>query len=489
MRNPGVVIIAACSLVVLALAACADPDSVAVDEQLAIACADGPTVKGIDVSFYEDSVDWDTVHAAGIDFAFIRVTDGLQYTDPRFPGYWAGARDAGVIRGAYQFFRPSQDPIAQADRLLALMGPLQPGDLPPVIDVEVDGGLTPAQVEASVRAWVDHVTSKLGRVPIVYAGLYSWPRLTNSADLTSSPLWVAQYTSAACPNIPVPWTRWMFWQHSSTGSVPGIPGATLDLNVFNGTLEDLRAFTMPGPCGDGICSGADTVATCAQDCRPCGTIAHDGGTIDDGDACFYAGGPTQYLRGVNDAGSDDDLIWTHATSSAREANFAHWDLHFAASGRYRVDAYTDAAYASSTRAAYVIHAGHAGASNATTTTVTLDQTAQHGWQPLGEHDFAAGGGLSIHLGDNTGEAVTDDAQLVFDAIRFTRIAVPVPPSEPPPSAPPPSEPSPPPSEPPPGEPATPIPPIEIGGCTVTPTASWPIALSLLALRRRRRSAR
>jgi GH25 family lysozyme M1 (1,4-beta-N-acetylmuramidase) len=400
-------------------AGCLDPETSSIDQPV-VACAAGPIVKGIDVSYYEASVDWPAVHAAGVDFTFIRATDGLQYIDPTFPGYWDGAKSAGVIRGAYQFFRPAEDPVAQADLLLSKIGTIEPGDLPPVIDVEVSGGLTTAQVAAAVHAWVDRVTAAIGRPPIVYAGLYSWHDLTANADLTSSPLWVAQYTSAACPDIPAPWTQWRFWQDSSTGSVDGIPGSTLDLDVFDGTLDDLRAFTIAGTCGDGVCSGGETTATCAGDCPPCGTIPAAGGEIDDGDRCFVAGGPASYLRDVASAGEQGDLVWTHATDAAAEANFAQWNLDLEAGGRYRVEVYTAQPWAQSTRAAYAIVA--AGA----TTTVVLDQSAADGWQSLGELDFAAGAGQWIHLGDNTGEAPSANVQLVFDAVRL----VPVDPSPP-----------------------------------------------------------
>lgn len=398
------------------VAACAAPGEppLAVTQQAATACGDGPTVQGMDVSDYEVSVDWDQARAAGIEFAFIRATDGTQYIDTKFSQYWAAAKAAGVIRGTYQFFRPAEDPIAQADLLLSRMGQVEPGELPPVIDVEVNGGLAPAQVAASVRAWVDHVTQKIGRPPIVYAGLYSWADLTGSADLTTSPLWVAQYTTAPCPDIPAPWKRWQFWQHSSMGAVPGIPGATLDVNWFNGTLEQLRQATAGGSCGDGVCSGAETADSCALDCAPCGVIGRDGGTIDDADACFVGGGPPQYLRQATDAGQGGELIWTYATPSANEVSYGQWNLFFQDAGRYRVEVYTAAAYASSTQAAYAIDA--AGAH----TTVVLDQTAVDGWQALGEFDFAAGGAQSIHLGDNTGE-LPATYKVVFDAVRLTRI--------------------------------------------------------------------
>jgi MYXO-CTERM domain-containing protein len=399
----------------LLLASCADRAAVTSSEQADTVCARGETISGMDVSSYEDSVDWATAHRAGIEFAFIRASDGTQYPDPKFAGYWAGARAAGVIRGAYQFFRPAEDPIAQADLLLQAMGPLQPGDLPPVLDVEVSGGQTQAQVRAAIRAWADHVAAAIGREPIIYAGLYSWADLTGGADFTSSPLWVAQYTSAACPDIPTPWTAWAFWQDTSTGSVEGVPGSGLDLDVFDGSRDDLLAFAAAGTCGDGTCSGGETVDSCPTDCPPCGTIGPGGGEIDDGDACFTAGGPAKYLRQVADAGEGGDLIWTHATDAAAEANFAQWDLYFARAGRYRVEAYTAHAYATSTRAAYTIEAAGSPA------VATIDPSAVDGWHRLGDFDFAAGGGQSIHLGDNTGEPASANAQLVFDAVRLTRL--------------------------------------------------------------------
>lgn len=411
--------------------------------QPSLACADGPTVAGIDVSYYEDSIDWPTVRAAGIEFAIIRATDGATYIDSKFPMYWAGAKAAGVIRGAYQFFRPAEDPIEQADLLLAQMGPPEPGDLPPTIDVEVSGGLDPASVTASVNMWIDHVTEAIGRPPIVYAGLYSWHDLTANADVSTSPLWMAQYTDAPCPDIPSPWTRWLIWQHSSTGSVAGIPGSALDVNLFNGSRDDLLAFTNGGSCSDGD----------GTSCEPCGSIPREGGEIDDGDACFVAGGPAEYLRQVDDAGEGGDLIWTHATADSAQADFATWTIFVDQPGRYRVDAYTDTRYAQSRQAAYVVMAA------GTTSTARIDQSAHDGWQSLGEFDFAAGGHQSVHLADNTGEPSSDDLQLVFDAIRLVPVAGSGPPA--------------------PADTAG-------GGCAATTKSSLVLALAALGLRVTRR---
>ena len=125
-------------------------------------CQIGPTTPGIDVSCYQETIDWQRVHRAGIRFAFIRLSDGAAQRDPRFATNWAEARRAGMVRGAYQYFRPDQSIAAQADLMIAAMRDRQHDDLPPVIDVEVDGGLAAPIVAARARAWVDRVRAGLG---------------------------------------------------------------------------------------------------------------------------------------------------------------------------------------------------------------------------------------------------------------------------------------------------------------------------------------
>ncbi|MCW5802751.1 MAG: hypothetical protein KIT31_10220 [Deltaproteobacteria bacterium] len=204
-------------------------------------CATGATVKGVDVSKWQGTVSWSKVKAAGIEFAFIRLSDGMNTRDTQFNTNWANAKAAGVIRGAYQFFRPGQSVNAQADMMIDAIGTYQPGDLPPVIDVEDTGGLSPAAVAGRVRQWVDRVQAALHVTPIVYTGKFFWrDQVGSPASFASNPLWIAQYTSL-CPDIPAPWAKWTFWQYTEKGSVNGISGP-VDTNRFNGSLSDLRAF-------------------------------------------------------------------------------------------------------------------------------------------------------------------------------------------------------------------------------------------------------
>src|SRR3954466_14515605 len=101
------------ALIVALIAGCAQQPLEANLEQEATVCGVGPTVKGIDVSVYQGTINWTAVKNDGVKYAVIRVSDGLNSIDSKFAANWSGAKTAGIKRGAYQFFRPSQDPIAQ----------------------------------------------------------------------------------------------------------------------------------------------------------------------------------------------------------------------------------------------------------------------------------------------------------------------------------------------------------------------------------------
>jgi MYXO-CTERM domain-containing protein len=401
----------------LGAGACTDDSDLdlAADRAAVTVCADGPTVAGIDVSKWQGAIDWPAVADAGIQFAFIRTTHGVGTIDEYFDDNWRQAREVGIVRGPYQYLAADQDPIAQADLMLSMIGQLEPGDLPPVLDVEDPNGIpAPATYVANVRAWMDHVEAALGVRPIIYTGKYYWQdHLASSNAFVDYPLWLAQYRDG-CPDTPTPYTRWAFWQHTSTGHVTGISG-NVDRDWFNGTLDDLRALGAVATCGDGVCSAGESTDSCADDCPPCQVIAEMGDVVDDASACFTGGGDPAFLR-HEDAGYDGGLTWTHATDLATTENFGRWDLYLAAAGHYQVEVYTAAPEAQSVLARYTVD--HAGQRDQ----VVLDQTAVDGWAVLGEFDFAAGGGQRIQLDDNTGEPGDANVQLVFDAVRLARLS-------------------------------------------------------------------
>ena len=420
-------------LLALVVSACALDEATEVAEvssEVAV-CADGPTVYGIDVSRFQGDINWQSVANSGVKYAFIQISRSLTDIDVKFPYNWKRAKEVGILRGAYQRFQPGQDVIGQAKLFLEKLGPFQEGDLPPVLDVEDANGLTPAQIAARVKMWLDYVEPRVGVKPIIYTGYYFWKDFVGAGDFKQYPLWIANY-SATCPLVPAPWTRWTLHQYSSSAMIPGITANTVDVNRFNGTIEQLKALGK------------------VPDVKPCVMIDAAAGVeniVDDTSACFEAGGDPAYIRTAA-AGIGESLKWTHATDAATPSNYGRWQLQFAEAGKYRVEAFTPAPYNGSKKTVYQVRHGD------TTTPVPVDQSAVDGWNLVGEFEFSAGDGQSIRVDDNTGEANATNTRIVFDALRFTRVE----------------------------DPAVDEPPVsdEAGGCSSHGGASW-LSLLLVAL--------
>ena len=195
--------------------------------------------QGIDVSHYQGAVNWQGVKQAGVSFAFAKASDGGTGVDSQFKTNWQGMKTAGIIRGAYHFFEPTQDATAQANDFLRTVESLQPGDLPPVIDVEISNGVSNSQMIGGVTTWLTIVQQGLGRAPMIYTMASFWNAHLDN-QFGDYPLWVAHY-DVQSPTIPQGWSNWEFWQHSQSGSISGVTGS-VDLDYFNGSLADLMTF-------------------------------------------------------------------------------------------------------------------------------------------------------------------------------------------------------------------------------------------------------
>jgi lysozyme len=200
-------------------------------------------IRGIDVSHFQGTINWQKVAASNVAFAFTKATDGAGLKDTHFTANYEGMKSNGILRGAYHFFRPAVDAAAQADSFLHVVNKLQPGDLPPALDVEVDQGKPANIIIKGVQVWVDAVEKALGRTPIIYTLASFWnSKVGGTAQFAENPLWVAHYTSKPKPAMPKGFPNFTIWQFTSEGggAVGGIGGSGLDLNRFNGTLEELR---------------------------------------------------------------------------------------------------------------------------------------------------------------------------------------------------------------------------------------------------------
>ncbi|GHJ37462.1 hypothetical protein Sm713_30710 [Streptomyces sp. TS71-3] len=203
------------------------------------------TLKGLDVSGYQENVNWASVASKGAAFAYVKATEGTGYTSGQYSQQYNGSAAAGLLRGAYHFALPDRSGgAAQADYFLAHGGGWTDDGktLPGALDIEYNPygatcyGLGQSAMVSWIRAFRDEYHGRTGRYPTVYSTTDWWINCTgNYAGFSDDPLWIANYGGSATP-LPNGWTGWTIWQTASSGTFPG------DQDVFNGTLDDLKAF-------------------------------------------------------------------------------------------------------------------------------------------------------------------------------------------------------------------------------------------------------
>jgi len=209
------------------------------------------TVIGIDVSKWNGNWDARKAKAAGAEFVFMKASQA-NFVDQRFVESWKKAREAGLVRGAYHYLdytRPARD---QANFYADLLHS-DPGDLPPVVDYEQ---LRPDNNTTLARNYLKEFLEQMGTHgynPIIYTSPGFWKTYGDTTNYWYQyPLWIANYTSAAAPIVPVPWLNWQFWQFSKKGpgALFGSEALDIDVNRFNGTLDELFIFAQRKPEND-----------------------------------------------------------------------------------------------------------------------------------------------------------------------------------------------------------------------------------------------
>lgn len=196
----------------------------------------GYEVHGIDISHYQSYINWDTVAAQDIRFAFMKATEGLEFKDSLFCLNWEETKRVGIKRGAYHFFRPTLNSRTQAMNFRNNVT-LKTGDLPPVLDVEVVDGASKAEIIAGVKTWIFLTELHYGIRPIIYTNLKFYYKYL-AGHFEDYPMWIARYESFAEPKLAAG-KEWDFWQYGNRGRIKGIDG-DVDFNVFRGNIFELE---------------------------------------------------------------------------------------------------------------------------------------------------------------------------------------------------------------------------------------------------------
>jgi lysozyme len=202
-------------------------------------------VHGIDAARFQKSINWNKARANGVNFAFLKATEGGDLLDVAFKDHWRSAGRAGVARGAYHFYYFCTKPEVQAKWFIRNV-PRTPGMLPPVLDMEWNpfsptcATVRPParEVRAQMRTWLRLVEAQYGQRPIIYT-TPKFFRENGLDQFNGYDFWLR--STAKTPKEVYPGQSWRFWQYTATGTVPGIAG-DVDLNAFSGSRDAWKAW-------------------------------------------------------------------------------------------------------------------------------------------------------------------------------------------------------------------------------------------------------
>lgn len=192
---------------------------------------------GIDVSHHQGKIIWKEVAKENIDFVYIKATEGATYVDPCFCYNIKGAVDAGLLVGAYHYFRMTSSAAEQFKNFKRTLDG-HTIHLVSMIDIETSDGMSVSQLQDSLNVFIKLLKEEYGCSPMIYGtqrsyNTYCAPKYNNYH------LYIGRYGSDA-PKIKGTGT-YSIWQYTESAKVRGIP-KSVDKCRFNPkyTISDIR---------------------------------------------------------------------------------------------------------------------------------------------------------------------------------------------------------------------------------------------------------
>lgn len=198
-------------------------------------------VRGVDVSHYQGSIDWDALQTQGICFAFIKATEGSSHVDGNFQSNWDNIARTDLRAGAYHFFSFESSGSTQAENFIRTVCAVE-HMLPPVVDVEPYGDFKtlndiPDAID-EMRVWLRAIEAEYGMKPIIYTSVKFYEEGIG-AEFSDYDIWIRSVYRK-----PSPFIRWIFWQYADRMRLHGYDGSErfIDMNVFHGSMEEFSAY-------------------------------------------------------------------------------------------------------------------------------------------------------------------------------------------------------------------------------------------------------
>lgn len=189
-------------------------------------------LNGLDVSFYQQNINWSQVASAGYSFCYIKASEGSSRIEPMALNQAQGAKSVNILTGFYHFAHCEDSFLNEANFFDAAIKNLPQSDLLPVLDIETNKKNLSAQ---QVTAWMEGFVTQMLALGYPNVIIYSYTPFLNqyllpSTILAPCKLWLASYTTAPQPKIPNGFTKYDLWQTSGSGVVPGVQNK-VDVNV------------------------------------------------------------------------------------------------------------------------------------------------------------------------------------------------------------------------------------------------------------------
>jgi lysozyme len=201
-------------------------------------------VHGIDISHFQDVLDWnklqaittrgDTIH---FQFVYIKATQGALIEDNMFEENWDDARDHHILRGAYHYFLPDRNAKLQAENFISNVK-LKTGDLPPAVDIEEARGISKPEIVSSLKEFLTALEEHYKVKPVLYSNI-NFIEDYLADDFRDYNFWISHFDEDE-PDLDDN-IQWLFWQHSHKADLLGV-GGNVDVDVFNGNRKELDSL-------------------------------------------------------------------------------------------------------------------------------------------------------------------------------------------------------------------------------------------------------
>ena len=206
-------------------------------------------VKGVDVSEYQGEIDWDKIKSQGIDFAFIKATEGSTSKDNYFDTNFSKLKQMeDMLVGCYHFFSFETKGEEQAQNYINVVGNVENDNslIIPIVDIEYYSYYKKAKPS---KEWVlEELQNLLNKMeeeyrlkPIIYTTMEFYNDYIKG-NFEEYDLWIRDIVFN--PSLNLENRKWEFWQYTGKGRLDGYKGEEkfIDLNVFKGSKSEYEEY-------------------------------------------------------------------------------------------------------------------------------------------------------------------------------------------------------------------------------------------------------